>query len=66
VLLTTETPLADAGVLEGRAVRTRAIGSGLDRLLGDAGAYAKSWLATTSVDWGLQRVSLRSLPRGSR
>jgi hypothetical protein len=60
VLLTTREPLAHPWVLQGRAVRTRSLGTELDRLLEDAarrvGASSGPWPGS----WSLRRLTIRT------
>ncbi len=62
VMVTSATPLADPRVLEGRGVRTRT-GSALEQLLGWVGTPSRAPRTATPTSWGIQRLSLVSLPR---
>ena len=63
VMVSTAIPLADPGVLEGRGVRTRSAGSALDEFLGWVGNVAATPNTSTSTSWGIDRLSLVSLPQ---
>jgi hypothetical protein len=68
VLLTTEQPLANPGVLEGDAVRTRALtgetgSGGLEGLLQLVGQYVQGPAVATPATWSVDRIAIRSAPR---
>ncbi len=70
-LLTTATPLPDLNVLRSRPVRTRGAPDRgepqdpLSKLLAGVSSGTRGMKTPTPVDWSLQRLLVRSAPRGS-